>query len=59
MSIFYMDHPKYGTHICYDTSEVERREKEGWVLRGEKAAVPQTEATPIKKKGGRPRKIVQ
>ena len=57
--IYYLDHPKHGTHICYDTAEVERCEKNGWVLRKTNAAVPQTEAAPKKNKGGRPRKVIQ
>ena len=58
--IYYLDHPQHGVGIEYDEAGVKRREALGWVLRGEKAAVPQPEQTVIKKnKGGRPRKVVQ
>lgn len=56
MGPIYMVHPVHGTHIAYDSDEVERNKLNGWTLRDE--VVPVIEEEPISgppKKRGRPK----
>ncbi len=53
--LVYLVHPKHGTHIAYDSSEVELCQKNGWVVREDKAVAE--EAIVEAPKRGRPRKV--
>ena len=50
-SLWYLTHPKHGTHICYDWPDVEKHFAQGWALREEK----QAEISQPPKKRGRPK----
>ena len=51
----YLTHPEHGTHICYNSYEVEQCEKNGWKQIEQKPV----EVNPVeeKPKRGRPKKV--